>query len=445
MHNLFRRTRPDRRRPRRLQLLAAAVLAAATVVGDLTPTLGTGAEQAAAEPVPAGTPGVRRYFGKGPYEGIRAAVAQTPRPCALSDDELTALVMAPIFKEVSMGETPEQAPSPMTMSRWDEWTGRWSGSNNLHANYGLYAFRDPHTPYKRAYWTPGIGIFQYDSAGVGAPFTADQLVDVQQVAGHVAAGMAQRYCAAGGDAAARRAAAWAPWKALGGIAKSEALYAEMMAPGRPPFSNIGLVEGIERTGGMRTTTCLLGGAEVTCHRIDPAAAQGANWWATSEIDGGPVAEGQAPLTAPFYVVVRNGYEERHWLAADTGYDVDISARRLLGQNARPIDGQPHSGLEWYATSDLCDTSRPELGCAPEPEPAPAEPVAAPRGGGGEGRGAETADDHPLLLGASDAGSLWSALRSARPAGGDRAAGEGSGAEAADGLFAALSPDPPAPQ
>ena len=439
MHNLIR---PDRRRPRRLHLLAAVVLAVAAFAGDLRPTLGRGPEQAAAEPVPAGTPGVTRYFGKGPYEGIRAAVAQTPRSCALSDDELTALVMAPIFKEVSMAETPEAAPSPMTMSRWDEWTGRWSGSNNLNANYGLYAFRDPHTPYKRAYWTPGIGIFQYDSAGVGAPFTADQLVDVQQVAGHVAAGMAERYCAAGGDARARRAAAWAPWKALGGIAKSEALYAEMMAPGRPPFSNIGLVEGIDRTGGMQTSTCKLGRHEVTCHRIDPAAAQGANWWATSEVDGGAVAEGQAPLTAPFYVVVRNGYEERHWLAADTGYDTDISARRLLGQNARPMDGQPHSGLEWYATSDLCDMARPELGCAPQPEPAP-EPEPAATSQDGEGGTAEgRASERPLLLGASDAGSLWSALRSARPVGAER---EGSGEAATDSLFAALSPDPPASQ
>ena len=71
-----------------------------------------------------------------------------------------------------MAETPETAPSPMTLSRWDEWSGRWSGSNNLNANYGLYAFRDPNTPYKRAYWTPGVGIFQYDVAGVGKPFTA---------------------------------------------------------------------------------------------------------------------------------------------------------------------------------------------------------------------------------------------------------------------------------
>lgn len=337
------------------------------------------AEPAGAQPVAAGTPGVTRYFGKGAYEGIRAAVAATPRSCGLSDDDLTALVMAPIFKEVSMAETPDKAPSPMTLSRWDEWSGVSSRGNNLDANFGLYAFWDPHgTPYKRAYWTPGIGIFQYDVAGVGAPFTAAQLMNVEYIAGHVAAGMAQRYCAAAADPAGRRAAAWRPWKGLGGIAKSEALYQEMMGPGHAPFATIGLVEGIDNAGGMVARTCKLGRTETPCHYIDPARAQGANWWATTNVDGGAVAAGEAPLTAPFYVVERNGYEERHWLAEDTGYDVDISARRRIGQNARPMAGQPHSGLEWFKVSDLCDTARPEMGCAPKPKPkADPKPEPAP--------------------------------------------------------------------
>lgn len=361
-----------RRRPvRRAAGAVTAALALAVTAGGLIPAAPTAPAPAAAEAVPAGTPGVVRHFGRGAYEGIRAAVAATPRACALSDDELTALVMAPIFKEVSMAETPEAAPSPMTLSRWDEWTGQASGSNNMHANYGLYAFNDPYgTPYKRAYWTPGIGIFQYDVAGVGAPFAADQLANVEFIAKHVARGMADRYCAAGGDAFNRRSAAWQPWAGLGGIAKSEALFQEMVGPGHPPFSTIGLVDGIGNEGGMERRPCLLGGAPAECAYIDPARAQGANWWATANPDGGAVAEGEAPLTAPFYVVVRNGYEERHWMAEDTGYPVDISARRQLGANARPRDGQPGSGLAWAESSDLCDTTRPEMGCAPPP-PAPA--------------------------------------------------------------------------
>ena len=370
------------RRPVRRHLATAALAAtvALAAVGGLIPGSPFGdTERAEAQAVPAGTPGVTRYFGKGAYEGIRTAVAATPRACALSDDELTALVMAPIFKEVSMAETPETAPSPMTLSRWDEWTGRWSGSNNLNANYGLYAFRDPaSTPYKRAYWTPGVGIFQYDVAGVGAPYTAAQMMDVSYIARDVAGGMANRYCAAGGDAFARRSAAWQPWQALGGIAKSEALFQEMVGAGHPPFSTIGLVEGIENAGGMVAHTCLLSGVPTECYYVNPAAAQGANWWATANPDGGAVSSGEAPLTAPFYVVQRNGHEERHWMMHDTGYDVNLFASRQLGQNARPMDGQPASGLAWSNQSDLCDTDRPEFRCPlpapppPAPEPAPAE-------------------------------------------------------------------------
>jgi hypothetical protein len=64
------------------------------------------------------------------------------------------------------------------------------------------------------------------------------------------------------------------------------------------------------------------------------------------------------------------------MAIDSGYPVDLVGRRVLGQNARPRDGQPHSGIAWQDRSDLCDTSRPEMGCAPPPPPAPA-PAAGP--------------------------------------------------------------------
>jgi hypothetical protein len=375
-----------RRTRRRLPLVAMALATVWSALCHLVPGLPTGATAAAQ--VPAGTPGVTRYFGRGAYDGIRRAVAATPRSCALSDDELTALVMAPIFKEVSLAVTPDAVPSPMTLSRWDEWTGVASGSNNLHANYGLYPFWDPFgTPYVRAYWTPGVGIFQYDSAGVGSPFTAAELMDVQYVAFDVAAGMAGRYCTAGGDDYQRRAAAWEPWSALGGVAKSEALFQEMLGLGAAPFSRIGLVEGVENTGGMEHRTCVLGGQTVTCSYIDASKAQGANWWATDDPTGGAVASGEAPLPAPFYVVKRDGFEERHWMSLDTGYPINLSARRLLGQNARPRDGQPQSGLQWFEGSDLCDTTRPEMGCAlpaPSPTAAPtAEPEDASTGDPGD--------------------------------------------------------------
>ena len=346
---------PRRRLFRRLS--TAALVATVTLAGGAGVAPGPfGGDPADAQPVPAGSPGVTRYFGRGAYDGIRAAVAATPRACPLSDDELTALVMAPVFKEVSMAETPETAPSPMTLSRWD------------------------------------------DSAGVGAPFTAAELMDVQYVAGDVAAGMANRYCAAGGDGYAQRAAAWQPWQALGGIAKSEALFQEMVGIGTPPFSRIGLVDGIEVGGGMQARTCILGGQAQPCWYVDPARAQGANWWALDDPTGGAVASGEAPLPAPFYVVKRSGYEERHFMAVDTGYGVNLAGSRLLGMNARPRDGQPGSGVAWSLNAtDLCDTARPEMGCTPPPPPPAPEPEAAPAPTDGSGAPAAGAAPAPPAL------------------------------------------------
>jgi hypothetical protein len=433
-HTMHTTVHPRRRGLRRC--LSAVALAAAIVaglVGGLIPFSSfDDLDPAGADPVPAGTRGVTRYFGRGAYDGIRAAVRETPRSCGLSNNGLTALVMSPIFKEVSMAETPDQAPSPMTLSRYDEWSGRWSGSDNLNANFGLYAFRDPNTPYRRAYWTPGIGIFQYDVAGVGAPYTAAEMVKVDYIARDVAAGMAARYCAAGGSAFNRRSAAWEPWSGLGGVRKSEALFQEMLGHGRAPFSTIGLVDGIENTGGMQKHTCVSGQSTVECWYINPAAGQGANWWAKVNVDGGAPASGEAPLTAPFYVVERKGYEERHWMAQDTGYGRHVWARRRLGQNARPRDGQPQSGLEWYAGSNICDLDRPEMRCPQPAKPAAQKPTAAagqPAAAAAPGAPAESTAE-PAAEAAAErrqgTSALWDALV-ARDGGSERNGdGEGGG-------------------
>lgn len=397
---------------RRLAVAAFSVLLAViSGVGNLLPgSSGT----APAEASPAQEPGVTRYFGRGAFEGIRRAVTDTPRSCDVSDDHLTAMVMAPIFKEVSMAETPDAVPSPMTLSRYDEWTGNRSGSNNLHANYGLYPFWDPHgTPFKRAFWHPGIGIFQYDSAGVGANFTAAERINTEFVTRDVVRGIADRYCAAGGSDAQRRAAAWQPWAVLGGVAKSEALFHEMVGAGVEPFSRIGLVDGVENAGGMEQRTCEVGGETVECFYVDPARAQGANWWATRNPDGGSVTSGESPLSAPFYVLRRGDFEERHWLAADTGYPIDLSARRLLGQNARPRDGEPQSGLQWFDSSDLCDTARPETGC-PVPPPEEPEPAVEEASEENEQKGSEQADqgERRALRGKGDAAPAGDTARHA---------------------------------
>jgi hypothetical protein len=221
--------------------------------------------------------------------------------------------------------------------------------------------------------------------------------------------MASRYCASGGDDYARRAAAWQPWGGLGGIGKSEALFQEMLGLDAPAWSRIGLVDGIENGGGMAARTCVTSGQTLPCWYIDPSKAQGANWWALDDPTGGAPGSGEAPLPAPFYVIKRDGFEERHFMSSDTGYPLNLSGRRVLGLNARPRDGQPGSGIQWFDWSDLCDTARPEMGCAPPPPPAEAEPAAAPAD---DPQAAPTPDVTPPMLRGTPLtveemlGSLW---------------------------------------
>ena len=332
----------------------------------------TASTQPAADTAAAPTP---RYFGRGPYEALRAAVTATARPCSLSDDGLTALALAPVFGESSAATTPSTAPSPMTLSRYNEWTGSYppplgsATDTNRNANYGLYAFRDPTTSYRRAYWNPGIGIWQYDSAGVGAPFTTIEAMDVGVVGADVAAGMIGRYCAApdGSTPAQRRAKAWAPWGACVGC---EDRYQDLTGTD-PTFSALHLVDGISATGGASARTCTVpSSAEpVTCWYVRPEldAIQGATAWATlAPRDGGDPTVAPTPISAAFYVIDRGATEERHWLRADTGYTTDISASRVIGENARPRGAEPDSGLTWSASSGLCDLTAGRGACRPVP-------------------------------------------------------------------------------
>ncbi|QXC62570.1 VCBS repeat-containing protein [Aquihabitans sp. G128] len=338
-----------------------------------------------------------RYFGDGPWAAINAATDATSRCSGLTGPELTALVVAPIFKESSAATSPSSAPAPMTLSRYDEWNGTSATTSNQSANGTLYAFRDPYTAYPRAFWHPGIGIWQYDSAGVGAPYTAIERMDTRVVAGDVAAGMAARYCSPPTNVVGhgapftdqeRRDAAWWPWWA-GSSTRScslcQAEYAKMTAS-TPYFANVSLVQGMSATGGAVKRSCTLPGstAAVECWYVNPSVGviQGATGWATLAPDGrGTPTVAPTPLSKPFYVIKRNGYEERHWLKADTGYDIDISGKRLLGKNERVRSNQAGSGITWSASSGLCDLTASRGSCATTPvTPPPAtNPVPAPAG------------------------------------------------------------------
>lgn len=328
-----------------------------------------------------------RYFSEGAYRDIEAAVSAAPRPCAVSDNGLKALVLAPIFFESSGALTASSAPSPMTLSRYDEWNPAYHPTlSNLGANRSLYAQRDPYTAYPRVYWHPGIGIWQYDSAGLGAPFTAVERMDARVIAPTVASRILTRYCnakAAGQSDLNARKASWADWV---GCASSgcEQVFQELA---QNSFSQMRLLSGIDRLGGTELRTCSLPGrGQFACAYVDHTKAQGARWWAVNStpvpINDGDPTDPPAPLSTPFYVFELDGKEHRHWLSADSGYPASFSATRTLGRNARYRTDQAGSGLTWSSSSSLCDVSATRGACVPT---APAGISSAPIAVGGSYR------------------------------------------------------------
>lgn len=367
-----------------------------------------------ADPAPDTRAAAQKYFGREPWQAIRASAAATSRSCTVSDNGLTALVVAPVFKESSAATSASTAPSPMTLSRYDEWSGTYATTSNRSANYGLYAFRDPNTSYKRAFWHPGIGIWQYDSAGVGAPFTAIERMDVRTTSADVARGMASRYCNPSASVVGhgppysgleRRYAAWTPWGYPCTLCEQEF---QAMTAGTD-FANTTLVDGISVTGGAKQRTCTLTGVAgtVPCWYVDPSVGtiEGATGWARiTPLDGGSPTSTPTPLAAPFYVVDRGATEERHWLRADTGYSIDIMGTRNIGTNERPRSNQTGSGVTWKSSSGLCDVTTGRGACAP---PAPAGLTLTPANVGGTFR--------PIALDAHGDGKgdiLWYAPGSA---------------------------------
>ena len=286
---------------------------------------------------PAAPPAQARSWGDDPLDEVFAAADAVDR-CGLNRNQFVAAMLAPSWPETGADTT---APSPMTMSRWDD-------------QGGLFAFGNASTPYRRAFWHPGVGLWQFDSAGLGAPFTASQRVDMRVIATVMAREISARYCRATGDPAERLQYAWTPWV---GCRNGRCLFifAEIYANGS--LRNLSRDGAVSNTGGMQPRTCRGPGAGGTfsCWRIDPRRAEGYGaggvGWA-NPTNGSP-----APLSAPFYVYAAGGYEYRHWLAADTGYGTSIWARRPIGQNAR-------SSLQWFTGETLCDVGAGQGACCP---------------------------------------------------------------------------------
>jgi hypothetical protein len=283
--------------------------------------------------VPSAAPAEARGMGQRPLDDILYWADQS-KACGLTRDQLAAMMIAPTYPET--GASGEQAPSPMTLSRWDTQSSLW-------------AFGNKSTPYQRAFWHPGVGMWQFDSAG-GWNLTAATAISTGTSAQQAAAVMVSRWCAN-----RSRAYVWGPWYGCVSGNICETIYQQIYDGVR--LRNITVDALVTRDGGMATRSCRFGSAIVTCHWVDPSRAQGAKGWASP-------SAGPTPITAPFYVLSVNGREMRVWLKQDTGYGVNVSADKPITANAR-------TSLVWSTTTKLCDLSANRGDCAEGPRVASA--------------------------------------------------------------------------
>lgn len=299
-----------RRRPRAvLAVLAVLAVAATEAVGWM----------------PGSTAAAERTVGDGPLDEILAA-ADRHKACGLSRDKLAALVLAPTFRE--SGAPTTQAPSPMTLSRWD-------------TQEALYSFGDP-SSYRNAFWHPGVGPWQWDDASLQG-LTAAQRIDSAVAADFTASFMATRWCANPSFETV-----WAPWFACASSACKN-VYDEIYRDGK--LTSVARDLAVDALGGMEAHTCTNGSpARFTCWYVDPDRATGYRGFTV------PTA-GPAPITAPFYVYSNSGYEVRHWLSDHTGYGIDIKAWLPLTKDSR-------SSLVWRSGSELCDLTLRVGDCDP---------------------------------------------------------------------------------
>jgi hypothetical protein len=301
----------------RSRRLLAALLACTALCGGAV--LATGSLQSAS---------AARAFGNDPFTDVVDAAARTDRSCSISNNGLAALVMAVTWEETGAGTGP---PSPMTLSRYDTASG-------------LYFESNPNSTYRRAFWHAGVGMWQFDSAGLGAPRYAAHFISTAGGAPAAASAMADRYCAAidgGFTGALARAAAWRPWNACND-GTCESIFAEIYNGQTGQLRNISGTSAVGSRGGMVSRVCGRGGSTqvfAPCFYVDPALAQGQDWWAAPNA-------GRSPITFPFYVFESGGYEYRVWLREDTGFPFDVEATRPLGQNAR-------TSLTWHRSTALC--------------------------------------------------------------------------------------------
>jgi hypothetical protein len=207
-----------------------------------------------------------RTFGRGPVAAVWEAADAHPKCAGLTSAELAAMMMVPTFPE-----TGGPIPSPMTLGRSDT-----LAVSSLNRN--LFSFSQTTGPYVAAYFTAGVGMWQFDSAG-GWNLTAAGAIDSVSSARQAANTIAFRYCnppsSVARDDASLRRYSWGPWFGCSTSSSwnCESLYQQLY---EGELLDTAVDDRVGRYGGMEQRTCDVAGlgSGLTCWYVDPGRAQG---------------------------------------------------------------------------------------------------------------------------------------------------------------------------
>jgi hypothetical protein len=256
------------------------------------------------------------------------------------------MMMVPIYFEAG-----GPVPSPMALSRWDNVNVRAS-------NVNLFAFGQTTGPYVNAFFSPGIGLWQFDSAG-GWDLTAADAINAVTASNTAASTIAYRWCNAPESRKvtpqSRRAYTWLPWFGCSSTTGNcETRYHQLILEGA---INSAQDQGVDTSGGMSSRTCDVAGlgSNLPCWYVNPANAQGSKGWTSLTYDPAR-PDFVTPLPKPFYVVRANGREYRIWLKVDTGYDIGITGSHPVTTNAR-------TSMVWERQANLCDKTQNRGECS----------------------------------------------------------------------------------
>jgi hypothetical protein len=276
--------------------------------------------------------------------------------CSLSTDKLVAMMLPIIWYEGGNGPNSEgnfPAGSPMVLSR---------GDNDPDLYWPGHKTSNP-----RAFWHPGIGLWQMDDKGMGRSIGVQRFSAVGS-ANKVAKVIAYRYCKEANQTFSPEKI-WdgkeGPWLACWKSSlPCDEVYRDIWQNGE--LRNLGTTAKVGVLGGTKNHDCRwrwpTGGGTYeysryfTCFYVKPANAEGDNtaWWQVDK-DG----SGGAPLAKPFYVfrITDPEREVRFWTQADQTWGSTLEVRRNYDVGSRG-DGN----LKWYTTATLCDQDRTDDTC-----------------------------------------------------------------------------------